>query len=163
MILTMLTKRAADFHILLDDVSITHLAFSKDYTAAVEAKQVCDCVVCLHIILIQCLMVLLWYDHQVAQQDAGRAKYIVDRALQEKRSIIIKAEGEARAAELVGKAIQKNPAFIQLRRIEAAKDVATTVAGSQNKVYLNSDNLLLNHLGEAPSLSTGGSDKKGGW
>lgn len=40
MILTMLTKRAADFHILLDDVSITHLAFSKDYTAAVEAKQV---------------------------------------------------------------------------------------------------------------------------
>lgn len=99
----------------------------------------------------------------MAQQDAGRAKYIVDRALQEKRSIIIKAEGEARAAELVGKAIQKNPAFIQLRRIEAAKDVATTVAGSQNKVYLNSDNLLLNHLGEAPSLSTGGSDKKGGW
>jgi prohibitin 2 len=63
MILTMLTKRAADFHILLDDVSITHLAFSKDYTAAVEAKQVCDCVVFLHIILIQCLMVLLWYDH----------------------------------------------------------------------------------------------------
>lgn len=40
MIMQMLKKRAADFHILLDDVSITHLAFSKDYTAAVEAKQV---------------------------------------------------------------------------------------------------------------------------
>jgi hypothetical protein len=40
LVLSMLTKRAADFHILLDDVSITHLAFSKDYTAAVEAKQV---------------------------------------------------------------------------------------------------------------------------
>ena len=76
-------------------------------------------------------------------------------------SIVIKAQGEARAAELVGKAIQKNPAFIQLRRIEAAKDVASTVANSQNKIYLNSDNLLLNHLGEAPSLSTGGTEKKG--
>lgn len=35
-----LLQRAADFHILLDDVSITHLAFSNEYTAAVEAKQV---------------------------------------------------------------------------------------------------------------------------
>lgn len=78
-------------------------------------------------------------------------------------SIIIKAEGEAKAAELVGEAIQKNPAFIQLRRIEAAKDVAATVAGSQNKVYLNADNLLLNHLGESPSLATGSSVKKSSW
>ena len=35
-----LTARSQDFHLLLDDVSITHLAFSKEYTAAVEAKQV---------------------------------------------------------------------------------------------------------------------------
>jgi prohibitin 2 len=35
-----LTARAKDFNIMLDDVSITHLAFSKEYTAAVEAKQV---------------------------------------------------------------------------------------------------------------------------
>jgi hypothetical protein len=77
-------------------------------------------------------------------------------------SIVIKAEGEAKAAELVGKAIQKNPAFIQLRRIEAAKEVAVTVSNSQNKIYLNADNLLLNHLGEAPALATGGSEK-GKW
>lgn len=73
----LLTKRAADFNILLDDVAITHLAFSKEYTAAVEAKQ-------------------------VAQQDAERAKYIVERAIQEKKSIVIRAEGEARSAELIG-------------------------------------------------------------
>ncbi|CAE7683718.1 PHB2 [Symbiodinium microadriaticum] len=125
MIYDMLLARAADFHIMLDDVSITHLAFSPDYTAAVERKQ-------------------------VAQQDAGRAKYIVEQALQEKRSIVIRAEGEARAAELVGKAIQANPAFIQLRRIQAAQEVAKSIPSSQNTVYLNSDNLLLNHLGEAP-------------
>ena len=60
----------------------------------------------------------------MAQQDAERAKYIVEQALQEKRSIVIRAEGEARAAELVGKAIQANPAFIQLRRIQAAQEVS---------------------------------------
>ena len=73
----MLTERSLHFNILLDDVAITHLAFSKEYTAAVEAKQ-------------------------VAQQEAERAKYIVERALQEKKSIIIKAEGEAQAAKLIG-------------------------------------------------------------
>lgn len=120
---SMLIKRASDFEVIVDDVAITHLAFSKDYTAAVEAKQ-------------------------VAQQDAERSKYIVDKALQEKRSIIIKADGEAQSAELIGSAIQNNPAFLQLRRIEAAKDVAQSIVTSGNKVYLNSDSLLLNNLGD---------------
>ena len=35
-----LTERARDFNIILDDVSITELSFSKEYAAAVEAKQV---------------------------------------------------------------------------------------------------------------------------
>ena len=36
----MLTRRAGDFKILLDDVAITNVQFSKEYTAAaVEAKQ----------------------------------------------------------------------------------------------------------------------------
>jgi len=120
----MLMKRAGDFKILLDDVSITHLAFSTQYTAAVEAKQ-------------------------VAQQESERAKYIVERALQEKKSIIIKAEGEATSAQLIGNAIQNNPAFIQLRRIEAAKDIAHMVVNSSNKVYLNADSLMINTLGDS--------------
>jgi hypothetical protein len=36
-----LTERAKDFNIILDDVSITELSFGREYTAAVEAKQVC--------------------------------------------------------------------------------------------------------------------------
>ena len=123
MVKLMLIKRAADFDVIVDDVSITHLAFSKDYTAAVEAKQ-------------------------VAQQDAERSKYIVEKALQEKKSIVIKAEGEAQSAQLIGNAIKKNPAFLQLRRIDAAKDVAASVVQSGNKVYLNSDSLMLNSLGD---------------
>lgn len=131
-----LMNRARDFAILLDDVAITHLAFSKEYTNAVEAKQ-------------------------VALQDSQRARYIVERAIQEKKSIVIKAEGEAKSAELIGNAIQKNPAFLQLRRIEAAKEIAATLSGSGNKVYLNADSLMINTLGE----SSAGKNKaaSGGW
>jgi len=122
-----LRKRAGDFNILLDDVAITHLAFSKEYTAAVEAKQ-------------------------VALQESQRAKYIVDKARMEKESIIVKATGEARSAELIGTAIRKNPAFLQLRRIDAAKEVASSVVNSAGKIYIDSENLLLNHLGEQTDL-----------
>jgi prohibitin 2 len=34
-----LTKRALRFNLVLDDVSITHVAFSPEFTSAVEAKQ----------------------------------------------------------------------------------------------------------------------------
>jgi prohibitin 2 len=40
MVREQLTKRAANFNLLLDDVSITHLTFSPEFTHAVEAKQV---------------------------------------------------------------------------------------------------------------------------
>ena len=36
-----LMKRATRFNLVLDDVSITHVAFSPEFTHAVEAKQVC--------------------------------------------------------------------------------------------------------------------------
>src|SRR5439155_10284260 len=35
-----LIDRAQDFHIILDDVSLTELSFSREYAAAVESKQV---------------------------------------------------------------------------------------------------------------------------
>ena len=35
-----LMKRAAEFNIELEDVSLTHLSFGKEFTRAVEAKQV---------------------------------------------------------------------------------------------------------------------------
>lgn len=135
----LLLQRAFDFKIQLDDVAITHLSFSKEYTAAVEAKQ-------------------------VAQQDSERAKYIVERALQEKKSIVIRAEGEAKSAELIGNAIKNNPAFLQLRRIEASKEIAQTISQSGNKVYLDSDSLMINTLGDNVSgdKTEAAAGKKGG-
>ncbi|KAL8461182.1 hypothetical protein ACS0TY_031810 [Phlomoides rotata] len=114
-----LTERAAYFNMALDDVSITTLTFGKEFTAAIEAKQ-------------------------VAAQEAERAKFVVEKAEQDKQSAIIRAQGEAKSAQLIGDAISNNPAFITLRRIEASKEVAHILAASTNKVYLNSDELLLN-------------------
>jgi prohibitin 2 len=99
-----------------------------------------------------------------AQQDAERAKYIVIGAQQEKLTIITKAKGEAESAELIGTAVKKNPGFMKLRRIDAARDIADIVAGSGNKVYLNADSLLLNLLGDADEkFEKGVGAKKGGW
>lgn len=119
-----LLQRAKLFNIILEDVAITHLSFSPEYSRAVEAKQ-------------------------VAQQEAERAKYIVIGAQQEKQTIITKARGEAESASLIGQSVKKNPGFMKLRRIDAAKDIADIVSSSGNKVYLNADSLLLNLLGDA--------------
>jgi len=87
--------------------------------------------------------------NEIAQQEAEKAKYVVLGAIQEKQTIITKARGEAESAELIGHAVKKNPGFMKLRRIDAARDIADVVAHSGNKVYLNADSLLLNLLGDA--------------
>jgi len=135
MILNRLKERAQEFFLDLDDVSITHLSFGAEYTAAVEAKQ-------------------------VAQQEAERAKFIVEKAQQDKRSIIIKAEGDAQSAKMISDAIRSNPAFLELRRIEAAKAIASIIAKSNNRVYLNSDNLMFNMLSALGSPSSSSSEGK---
>lgn len=53
-------------------------------------------------------------------------------------------QGEAKSAQLIGQAIANNPAFITLRKIEAAREIAHTISNAANKVYLNSNDLLLN-------------------
>ena len=62
----------------------------------------------------------------------------------DKKAAIVKAEGEAEAATLIGRATANNPSFMSLRKIEAARDIAGTISASTNRVYLNADNLLLN-------------------
>ena len=81
---------------------------------------------------------------QVAQQTALRAAFLVDQATQEKQSIIVKAQGEAQSALLVGEALRKNKGFLELRRLEAARDIAEQLGASGNKIMLDSQSLLLN-------------------
>ena len=97
-----LIERAKDFNIILDDVSITELSFSPQYSAAVESKQ-------------------------VAQQEAQRAVFLVERAKQERQQKIVMAEGEAESARLLGQAISSNPGYLKLRKLKAAQNIAKTV------------------------------------
>lgn len=88
------------------------MTFGKEFTQAVESKQ-------------------------VAQQDAERQKFIVDRTEFEKQAAIIRAEGESESARLISDAIAKSgPGLIELRRIDAAREIAARLAASKNVTYI---------------------------
>jgi len=107
-----LVTRAAQFGLILDDISITHLTFGREFTAAVEQKQ-------------------------VAQQEAEKARFLVERAEFHKKAAVIQAEGDTEAAELLASAFAKaGEGLVELRRIEAAEDIANNMAQSRNVVYL---------------------------
>lgn len=107
-----LARRANEFNIRLEDVSITHMTFGKEFTKAVEQKQ-------------------------IAQQDAERAKYLVEKAEQERKASVIRAEGEAEAAETVSRALAKSgDGLLMIRRLDASKEIAQTLAASPNITYL---------------------------
>lgn len=67
------------------------------------------------------------------------------QADQERRAAVIRAEGESAAAKLISDATRAAGAgMIELRRVEAAKEVAATMARSGNVVYLpGGSNMLL--------------------
>ncbi|KAI0036655.1 prohibitin [Vararia minispora EC-137] len=105
-----LLNRAGEFNIKLEDVSITHLTFGK--ASSVEAKQ-------------------------IAQQDAERAKFIVEKAEQERQAAVIRAEGEAEAAQTISRALDKaGEAFVALRKIEAAKAIVASLSTNKNVSYI---------------------------
>lgn len=62
-----MTERAGNFNIVLDDVSIKNLRFRDEFNSAIEAKQ-------------------------VAAQEVERAKFVVEKAEQEKNSAILRAQ-----------------------------------------------------------------------
>lgn len=116
-----ITARCAQFDITLDDVSVTHLAYGKEFSKAIEEKQ-------------------------VAQQEAERQKFVVMQADQERLATIVKAEGEAEAAQMISNALKEHGSgLIAVRRIDAAKEIADTLAKSGNVTYLpGGQNMLVN-------------------
>ena len=105
-------KRARVFHLEFDDVAITHLTFGREFMNAIEAKQ-------------------------VASQEAERQQWVVKRAEQERMAVVTRAEGEAEAASIITKAMEKTGnAIVEVRRIDAAKEIAGKLANSRNVVYL---------------------------
>lgn len=107
-----LTKRATQFGLILDDISITHCTFGREFTQAVELKQ-------------------------VAQQEAEKARFLVEKAEQLKKAAVIAAEGDTEAADLMAKAFGKaGEGLVELRRIETAEAISADLATSRNIAYL---------------------------
>ncbi|KAK4778809.1 hypothetical protein SAY86_006337 [Trapa natans] len=107
-----LIQRAKEFNIILDDVAITHLSYGSEFSRAVEQKQ-------------------------VAQQEAERSKFVVMKADQERRAAVIRAEGESESAKLISEATAAaGMGLIELRRIEASREIAATLARNPNVAYL---------------------------
>jgi prohibitin 1 len=114
-----LTQRASEFHIILEDIALTHLVFGKDFTVACEEKQ-------------------------IKQQQAEMAKYMVQQQEQEALAVVIKAEGEAESNRLIKDAVEKYGASIlELRRIDASKKIAETLASSPGVNYIPGGNSIL--------------------
>ncbi|XP_076241217.1 prohibitin 1 [Calliopsis andreniformis] len=117
-----LTERASQFGLILDDISLTHLTFGKEFTQAVELKQ-------------------------VAQQEAEKARFLVEKAEQQKKAAIITAEGDAQAASLIAKSLgDAGDGLVELRRIEAAEDIAHNLSKSRQVAYLPGGQTVLLNL-----------------
>jgi len=119
-----IVKRASQFNILMDDVAITHLTYGKEFARAIEEKQ-------------------------VAEQQAEMQKFIVMRSEQERQATVIRSEGEAEAAQMISEALKEHGSgLIEVRRIDAAKDIADALSKSPNVMYLpHGQQMLLNLAG----------------
>merc|ERR1712125_272595 len=115
--------RAKTFNILMDDVSITHLTYGKEFAKAIEEKQ-------------------------VAEQDAERQKFVVQKSEQERQATIIRSEGEAEAAKMISDALKEHgTGLIEVRRIDAAKEIADSLSKSPNVMYLPPNQQMLLSVG----------------
>lgn len=113
-----LQKRAYENNIIIDDVSLTDLQFSAEFMQAIEMKQ-------------------------VAQQNAEKEKFNVQRKQEEVKADILRAEGEAEAAKLISDAINEfGPGIVAIRKIEAATTIATELQKSRNVTFLSGSNTM---------------------
>ena len=95
-----LKKSLADNNIVLDEVLLRDVRFSAAFAQAIEQKQ-------------------------IAQQNAQRMQYVLQKAEKEKQQKILQAQGDARSIELRGQAIAQNSRVVQY---EYARKIAPNVS-----------------------------------
>ncbi|HVF85876.1 MAG TPA: SPFH domain-containing protein [Abditibacteriaceae bacterium] len=94
-----LKKSLAENNIVLDEVLLRDVRFSDAFAQAIEQKQ-------------------------IAQQNAQRMQYVLQKAEKEKQQKILQAQGDARSIELRGQAIAQNSRVVQY---EYARKIAPNV------------------------------------
>lgn len=96
----------------MDDVSLTHLTFGKEFTEVGGVKP-------------------------VAQQESERARFMVEKSEQQKKVAITSAKGVSKAAELSANSLATTgDGQIELHKPEAADDTAYQFSCSHNIIYL---------------------------
>ncbi len=100
--------------IICDEVLLRNVQFSKEFQQAIENKQ-------------------------IAQQEAQRMKYVLEKQELEKRRKIIEAEGEAESLRLKGKALADNPALIQYEYVKLLAPSIQAIVTDQNTIFNFSD------------------------
>jgi prohibitin 2 len=93
--------------ILIEDIVIEKVSLSKELEAAIEAKM-------------------------VQEQEAAKAKFVQQKAQIEADTAIIRANGEAQAIRVRGKALQDSPGLVQLQIVEKWNGVSPLVVNSGN-------------------------------
>jgi regulator of protease activity HflC (stomatin/prohibitin superfamily) len=95
-----LKRSLSENDLVVDEVLLRNLRFSPAFAGAIEQKQ-------------------------IAQQNAQRMQYVLQRAELEKQQKILEAQGEARSIELRGRAIAQNARVVQY---EYARKIAPNVS-----------------------------------
>ncbi len=91
-------------YLMVDEVLLRDLRFSESFAKAIE-------------------------DKQIAEQNAQRMEYVVEKTEKEREQRIIEAEGEAQAIELKGRAVAENARVIQYDYVrKIAPNVSTIIS-----------------------------------
>ena len=104
----------AKSYIVLDEALLRNVQFSKEFQDAIENKQ-------------------------IAQQEAQRMKYVLEKQEMEKKRKIIEAEGESEALRLKGKALAENPLLVQYEYIKLLAPNIQAIITDQNAIFNFSD------------------------
>jgi len=101
-------------YIICDEMLLRNVQFSTDFQQAIENKQ-------------------------IAQQEAQRMVYVLEKQEMEKKRKIIEAEGESEALRLKGKALADNPSLIQYEYIKLLAPNIQAIVTDQNTIFNFSD------------------------
>lgn len=107
-----LRERFSENNIILDEVLLRDLGFPDEFQAAIE-------------------------DKQVAQQEAKRMDFVLEKAELERQRKIVEAEGEAAATQLKADALKRNPQLIRYEYVKNLQnDIRVIIADSQTIISL---------------------------
>lgn len=100
--------------LICEEVLLRNVQFSSEFQQAIENKQ-------------------------IAQQEAQRMKYVLEKQELEKKRKIIEAEGESESLRLKGKALADNPQLIQYEYIKLLAPNVQAIVTDQNTIFNFSD------------------------